>query len=206
VNFEAFYPYVLPSARQAPPPTLDFHIRQAAIQFCERTHLWVETLDSILADGYSKQYALPIDELFQVVKLLVVTINDIDYWLDEGVRARRAGRYSTCNAESVYMTPDCRDVVFVEQVPALNDKLGFEAVLKPSEAAYELPDLLFQQHARAIGYGALASLLLIADTDWFNPKLAGENLALFEGRISVAGLNASRGNARTRKRVRGHFF
>jgi hypothetical protein len=204
VNFEAFYPYVLPSARTAPPPTLDFHIRQSAIEFCRRTHVWVETLDYLLADGVASEFALPIDELFEVVKLLVVTVNDIDYWLDEGVHARRQLRQRE-SYESVYLTPDCRTVVF-DQVMALNDKLGFECVLKPSEGAYELPDLLYQQHAYAIGCGALSTLLLIPDNDWTNPGLASEKRQAFEGRISVAGLNASRGHARTRTRVRGHFF
>ena len=51
MKWSDFSPYVLPHVIGCPDPTMEQHVRLAAIEFFRRTLSWREVLDSVLTDG-----------------------------------------------------------------------------------------------------------------------------------------------------------
>ena len=51
MKWSDFGPYVLPHVIGCPDPTMEQHVRLAAIEFFRRTLSWREVLDAVLTDG-----------------------------------------------------------------------------------------------------------------------------------------------------------
>jgi hypothetical protein len=81
-----------------------------------------------------------------------------------------------------------------------------EAVLKPSMRAVEVPAFLFDDHADAIAHGAMSTLLLMKQADWYDAEQAGVSAGIFNGAVSAVAIQKATGYASARKRVVAHLF
>ena len=96
-----FYSWVLPSVPGCPNPTLDLHIRQAAIEFCRRTLCLVRTLDPVEANGMDIRFDLDLLSQTQAVKLMAVAVNGLEYLLVDTQRGLQLVRQGTCTAREI---------------------------------------------------------------------------------------------------------
>lgn len=195
MNFEAFHPFVLPYVGRAPLQTVDHALRQSAIELCGiAAHLWIERLDTLLAEPYQTEYALPLDDQVTIVKLLRVTVDDRDVTLiaggPDGVERRR-----TYVTDPTAWLID-RTTLNVVPVMAKDTPIDVWVGLKPSQKAFELPERVFEHHMELVARGALARLYSIPGQPWTDLNLAEFQRTQFLADANSAARGAERGFTR----------
>ena len=208
MTYEDFLPYVAPSVNACPTIVAVHSIRQAAIEFCEKAQVWRERMDTLLADGISTRYALPIDDQTEISKLLEVTVGvsgrqpdtyDIMKPMDgrDSQRIQTSGRVAwTDNRRDIYLNP----------MPVEGAEIDVYVSLKPSLNSFSFPDDVFAHHVDPIAAGALARLLKMPKTDWYDVALAVDKRNEFMGAINTQGMAAHLGNGRSKRRSRTRWF
>ena len=205
MTFEDWHPFVLPRAPMCPDDTADHHLRLACIRFCCKTGVWVEDLAPITADGASSQFDLPVVPEAEVHRVLACAVDrcDVDHLLDE-TSARRHLRAGTC-ASVAYVNRE-RSRVSIQPTPRAGARIAVEVVLKPSMRAAEVPAFLFDDHADAIAHGALTTLLLMKQEDWYDAEQAAVSAGIFSAAVNAAAIQKATGYASARKRVVAHLY
>jgi hypothetical protein len=205
-----FYPHILPLVRGCDTDTVDFHVRQSAIEFCRRSQAWREELPITVVPN-TDTYVLPIPtdavlSMLQDFDVLDADGNSVDqYHVVNTNRGRKLTRDNRWTAY-VYLSDDGLSIT-VQPVPDSTDSQLVPYVsLKPTQAAVTLPDLLRDQYAATIAAGALAGLLSMPKTAWHDVGLAAATLMQFLSDCGAASVRASRGNARSKTRSRGCFY
>ncbi|MBI1202612.1 MAG: hypothetical protein GC182_08890 [Rhodopseudomonas sp.] len=205
-DIEDFIRLVQPRAVAAPEPTIIRNVRDAAIEFCERTRLWRET-DTIVTTGADAEpISCPSDGIVMAIencsidgtKLAPISIADLDRrrpgWRTEDVGSG-GGRW--------YIAPEFGSV---QVIPRSSGTILVEFIAKPKPDALTLPDFLFDLYGREIADGAAAGVLLTPGADFSNPNFGALLQAKFTAkldRFSSAGL---KGQQRGPTRVRASFF
>jgi hypothetical protein len=208
MTFDDFLPYVEPSVNACPTSVALHHIRQAAIEFCEKAQVWRERMDTLIADGISSRYAMPVDDQTEISRLLEVVVGSPDgvperYDIVSPLDGQDEQRIQS--AARIAWT-DNRHDLFLHPVPKSGDQIEVYVSLKPSQAAFSFPDYLFHHHADHIAAGALSRLFRMPKTDWYDPAMAVERQAVFQSAINVQGLTAAKGNGRSMRRHTTRWF
>ncbi|MEY9435581.1 phage adaptor protein [Bradyrhizobium elkanii] len=205
IDFDAFYPHVMPSAPGCPEPTVINALRQAAQRFCETTRAWRcnDTFD-VTMDTCAFVCVPDGAELFEIEAVTFdgrpidpISVAELD-------RLMPRWRDQTEAAQPRYYTQ--LDFDTIRLAPAGEGTVQVWAFLKPSEDADQLPDFLGAKFARAIASGALADILLLPGQPFFNPDLASVHAARFQ---SVLDRNFNlnlRGQQRAPTRTRAQFL
>ena len=190
-----FYPWVLPSVPGCPNPTLDLHIRQAAIDFCRRTLFWVRTLDAVEANGMDIRFDLDLPSQTQAVKLMAVAVNRREYLLvdtQRGLQLVRQGSGADFSFTQDKLTLD------VHPLRARGDSIEVDMALAPSFNASSIETDVASPHTQEIAQGALATLQMMAGVAWSDPGLAAVNKALFNQRVATVAMHFARGQGAAR--------
>lgn len=209
MTFDDFLPFIWPSCTTCPRDTVVHHTRLAAIDFCWRTHVWREDLDTLLGDGFSNDYALALDDQTEVAKLLAVTVKDsstarpVEHTIVESIEGRSLMR-SGCT-DPVAWTND-RRTLFLLPTPRQGAEIDVFAALKPSLSAFSFPAEVFAHHAQEIAHGALARILAMPKGDWTDTATAALELAAFNSAVSSAAIQTERGFARKARTSASRFF
>jgi hypothetical protein len=189
---------------------VDFHVRQAAIEFCRRSQAWREELPiTVVADTATYVLPLPVDSVPSMLQDFTVLDSDgnsVDqYHIVNANRGRKLTRDNRWTAY-VYLSDDGLSIT-VEPVPDSTDaQLVPYVSLKPTQDATTLPDLLREQYADTIAAGALSRLLNLPKTGWRDVAAAAEKRQSFLSDCGAASVRASRGSARSKTRSRGCFY
>lgn len=205
-SLDAFLPSIRPYAPGVSDLAAYFGIRQAAIEFCERTNIWrFEDEFDVSSDQCEALMSLPGSEIhmiegvwFEGNKLEPITPE----YLDERFPGWRAGR--DVSGVPRYVTQTEPNTITL--VPRTAGRVKLALFLKPSQDTDELPDFLAAQHRQTIAHGALANILLIPNQSFTNPELAGAFGQSFQSKLDGKSLIGSVGQQRARPRVRGQYF
>lgn len=201
---EDLAPFVLPSVPGCPDPTLLHHLRQAAIEFCERTLAWQQDLDPITSVVNTQSYALVFPAGSVLVKLLAFTVDGDEAFVVTPEKGRRLVLHDS--GRDVAWTDD-RVNVKVHPTPAAAGVIyGFKAALKPTQAATTIADAVGEHYAKEIAAGALAGLLDLASVPWADPVKAAQRRTYFEDRIATVAAQVAKGFSRGAQNVRGFFY
>ena len=190
-----FYSWVLPSVPGCPNPTLDLHIRQAAIDFCRRTLCWVRTLDPVEANGMDIRCDLDLPSQTQAVKLMAVAVNGLEYLLvdtQRGLQLVRQGSGADFSFTQDKLTLD------VHPLRARGDSVEVDMALAPSFNASSIETDVASPHVQEIAQGALATLQMMAGVAWSDQGLAAANKALFNQRVATVAMHFARGQGAAR--------
>ena len=190
-----FYSWVLPSVQGCPNPTLDLHIRQAAIEFCRKTLCWVRTLDPAEANGVDIRFDLDLPSQTQAVKLMAVAVNGREYLLvdtQRGLQLVRQGSGVDFSFTQDKLTLD------VHPLRARGDSIEVDMVLAPSFNASSIETDVASPYVQEIAQGALATLQMMAGVAWSDPGLAAVNKALFNQRVATVAMHFTRGQGAAR--------
>lgn len=206
-SLDEFLPNIRMYAPGVADPTAYFAIRQAAIEFCERTRAWrFEDEFAVAADDYEGLLAPAnsvIHEIedvwFNGVKLKRKTPEQLDViardWRSGAVKPEGAPAYVTQLEQNT-----------ITLVPFGTGSVKLSLFLKPSQDADELPDFLADQHRETIAWGALARVLLIPNQSFTNPEMGAAFGQAFQGKLDGKSTLGITGQQRASVRTKASFF
>jgi hypothetical protein len=202
-----FYPDVLPEIPGVPMPMVDHWLRNAAIEFCERTKAHVVTLDPVNAVADQMGYALPLDANTELVQVVAVKFSgDKLTPKSPGFLEKKYDDWESETGTPEHYTQAATDILLLVPAPdtAETDAIAVRAAIKPGTEATGIHDWLFSQYRKAIGAGALAGLLSM-NKPWADPNRALLNQAKFEAAIETAAPAATDGHVQAVPRFSGSF-
>ena len=199
-----FLPLILPRAPGCPEPIAFDAIRQAAIEFCERTRIWRDT-DQFMADEFGDIFAPAQSVVYQIEdarfdgrRLTPIGVQDLN------------GMYPDCDwttktgEQPQYVTQLHPDTIKV--VPSMSGMVTLTMLLKPTNNAQELPDFIFDQYARTIADGALAEILMIPGQPYTNPQGGAMYSQRFQQRLDSLQVQGLKGQQCAPIHTKASFF
>ena len=199
-----FLPLILPRAPGCPEPIAFDAIRQAAIEFCERTRIWRDT-DQFMADEFGDIFAPAQSVVYQIEdarfdgrRLIPIGVQDLN------------GMYPDCDwttktgEQPQYVTQLHPDTIKV--VPSMSGMVTLTLLLKPTNNAQELPDFIFDQYARTIADGALAEILMIPGQPYTNPQGGAMYSQRFQQRLDSLQVQGLKGQQCAPIHTKASFF
>lgn len=206
-DLDEFLPNIRMYAPGVADPTAYFGIRQAAIEYCERTRFWrfddefnitADDCEILLAPQESVVHE--IDEVwFDGQKLRKVTPQKLDellpHWRSGDERPTGQPGYVT------QLLPNT-----ISLVPFGTGRVKLSLILKPAQDAEQVPDFLVDQQRETIAFGALSRILLIPNQSFTNPDMAAALGQAFQQRIDGKSTLGSTGQQRAPVRTRASFL
>ena len=187
VKWNAFFSRVMPEVKGCPAPIAVQAIRDAAREWCERTWVWQEVVPyETVEDSREVLISVPSDS--RLVSVL--------YLIDEGQKKSPDGYTIRANSNPVETEDEQTETAEMEA----------RVVLKPSEAATECSDFLYNGYAEEIGWGAKARLLYNPSKPWGNMDMAGLNFQMFRKAIAQEKIKLSRGYTNKSLKVKARRF
>jgi hypothetical protein len=203
-NFDRWLPFVLPFAPNCPTETAIHHIRQAAIEFCELTHAWQQDLSPVLSIAGVDEYAMGVPPGAAAVKLFAFAADGVSGATVDTTAGRREVAWKR-NSLSAWVID--RQTVGINPAPASDGiELRFMCSLKPTQAATEVPETLFENYADEITTGALYRLLRVPRQAWTDTSESGAQKTLFDAAVSRVQWRVQQGFARTARRTVAVWF
>lgn len=208
-SLDEFLPSIRPYAPGVADPAAYFAIRQAAVEFCERTRLWkFEDEFPIVGDTSEPLFAPAgsvIHEIdgvwFNARRLRAVTPDKLDQLLP----AWRAGTMATVPVGNPsYVTQTAPNNIIL--VPFGTGQVKLSLVLKPSQDALEVPDFLVDQHRETIAFGALSRILLTPNQSFSSPDMGSAFGQAFQQKLDAKMSIGSTGQQRAPVRTKASFF
>lgn len=206
-TLDSFLPHIRPWAPGVPDPTAYKAIRQAAIEFCERTRLWryeddfdvtiEQCNDGIFTPNGAILHDIEV-VLFDGRELIPSTTSDLDRH-EKGWRTGELG--SGLPKYYTQMAPN--NLILV---PAMAGHVYLCLRLKPAKDCKDLPDFIAAEYSEVIGWGALSRILTVPGQSYSNPELAvfyGNKFSEKLDRLSIKGVT---GQQNAPKRSRARFF
>lgn len=198
-----FLPEVLVEAPKCPRQTAIRALRQAAIRLCEDAPIWQDNIAAgdVEADVDDYRITPPTDS--RVVSVLTVmwnsarlilpaTAEELDA-IDNGWRLRPPGEPTR------FISPDLEpDRIRFNRLPetTITDGLEVSVVLKPTQGATTVGDVLYADWLHTIAAGALQALLTMPGKDWTDAGTAVYYGRLFAEGLARAKARALKGNQR----------
>ena len=189
-------------------PTAYFAIRQAAIEFCERTRMWryEDELD-VAGDECDAISAPDCNSVIHQIEEVWFDGKKLDHkspqQLDDLAPNWRSGA-DTSESQPHYVTQSAPDTIAL--VPRGTGTVKFTLFLKPSQSAEQVPDWLVDQHTETIAFGALARLLLIPNQSFTNPEMGGGFALSFAQRLDGKFMAGVSGQQRAQARAKATFY
>lgn len=204
-SLDLFLPKIHQFAPGVADPIAYEWLREAAIEFCERTRMW-RNFDSYQVAGiFPGDVRAPggavIHEIEQVafngIELTSKTPAELDLQYPEW----RVGRV---RGNPQYFTQLEADTIAL--APLAAGSVTAWLVLKPSQGATTLPDFIADQHRQVIADGALGRILAMPGKDWTNLQLAAASSAAFQAKLVKLSNRGSAGQQRAHARSKPSVY
>ena len=199
----AMEPLARPYIKDCPRVLVHAEMLRAAREFCEKTHAWRESRyvgfganlnESTINAGEGNAFVATISarKKGETTKFGYVT-NPDDMSLATGVPSL----WSSKTISKLMISP-----VPIEQII-----LQVEIALKPALTGTEIPDEIAETWGEGIADGAVYNLLMMEDTEWYNPDRASFHKNRFDNLITDARIKKSTGfRSGGSTRASGHKF
>ena len=194
-TWSAFYDFALPDLPGCPVAALDIAIRQAAIEFCEKSLAYKTSHNPISVISGTAEYA------FQPPDQTVVHVITYAKFDDTELQCR-VGEYGISNQDwrSEEGTPKYifggMTALTLIPAPNVDGTLTMIVALKPSPTADGIDDNIFNEYREAIVHGALARLMLSPKKPYSDPGLATYHNLQFTILTGQAGTRSDRSYTR----------
>lgn len=213
VNYTDWYDQVLPSVPGCGQGLALNAIREAVINFCERSRAWQEYPAAISADG-SATYAIPVSSGYAEtspvrIERAYYETKEIEIISEE----QAASKYGLndwrdqqgdplcilqIDPENFYLLPSPQD--------ASTDAIELLVSYKPTRASTAAKDFLWQRYMMGITYGALAILLKMPKKPWTDTQLGIYYDGMFTNAIDKAHTEVFKGFGRAKPRAKVTWF
>lgn len=206
--FESLVPRINPSVPGCPYATIVQHIRDVAIDACERTLVWRYQMPVFSLHSGVSEYSYVKPTIAEVHALLAALVNDSPLQvlnLEQAVRAYPKV-FSGDSSESAMpraITQVSSDKFVVLPVPDSAEPYQMEMVLalKPTRTASDMDEAAFNELEDAIVHGTLQRLLALPKQKWEDRELAAYHAKQYLSRITERRARANLTNARATLRV-----
>lgn len=203
IELDSFLPSILPYAPGCAEPTALAAVIKAAQAFCERTRLWRANAAISVTPATANVVPVPTGaELFEIEsarfdgrELKAISLHDLDT-LHPRWREMDPG-------DARWITQSLPGSVQV--VPPSTGTLTLTTLLRPTDAALQLPDL-FSQYTQLIADGALAEILMLPAQPFSDPQRAQFYAVRFDTRTDTLFKRTIQGQQRAPVRARARFF
>lgn len=200
-DWSAWFDEVLPDVPGCPQDVATNAIRNAAIELCERSRVYLVDHPPISAVANQAAYAWAPGAGLKVVRAESVWFDGVP--LAPITSDDLAARYPKWSVEAGtprgYLQEGLDTLTLVPKPSAdMADAITAKVVVAPSRAATGILDALWERYLEAIASGAKARLMSIPEKPYSNPKEAERHAAAFDDAIARARLAAFRGHGRAR--------
>lgn len=186
-----FYPQLMPSVRGCPNPTANLALCEAAREFFRRTRLWREWLDPVTVQDGQREYDLDMPSGSVVVRVEACTSNGRP--MDVLSANELESDFTAHDQSGAGIVSKDRVTFHLTRLVPTGSVLQARVSLMPSKAASGIPNDLYEQHCEDIVAGAKHRLMLLPNTDFNNPSLAGFEGDKFQSAIASKAVTAWRG-------------
>lgn len=196
-----FYDYVLPQLPGAGKFLAFQAIREAAIDFCERTLVYNYNIPAIDVVGGQSVYVIAPLADTQIADIIAVRYNqeplvganeaDLDVLVPEW-------RTTATGVPTYYRSTIERELIQLVVTPAdsLAEGLNVRVALAPLPSSNNVPDWMFERYRNAIANGALARVFSMKKRPWTDNELAVFHAHMFEQEIGRANTLKAKGYTR----------
>lgn len=201
VALTTLLPEVLPYVTDCPQLLATNAIRNAAIEFCERTRLWTYTPAAISLVASTSAYTPTLPSETVLVEILQAHYDERQLPAkspDELTRLYRGENWVTKEAEPLYHFREAPSQIRLVPIPNTSeaDALELRVALAPSRAGTLIDSEIAERFTEVIAIGARARLHGLAGQPFFNPAEAAREERKFKSLITDARIKANRGYAR----------
>ena len=210
-SYESFFPNVLPEVPGAAEVVVVNAIRNAAIEFCEKSLILTRDHDPVDVQTGVVDYDLSPPSGYVVVKVMRAWLENSpltplapDVVRDASVYNRLFSSYqSQASTPNAFLQKEER-TVSVWPVPDKDYPSGLtmRVALKPSRASETIDNVILEDYAEAIASGALSRLMMSAGKPYTNVEMAAVHKGLFQQAINLARQRATHGQVRSNLSVK----
>jgi hypothetical protein len=211
VSYTAWYDEVIPDVPGCLPAMATNAIRNAAIEFFDKSNAYIYNHAAISAVADTPTYAYVPPTGTVVVKPLQVFYDGREIFpktADELKSFYPSTDWREETGTPRYFTQDDKTNIRLVPMPDADfaDALTLRVSLKPTRASTTIDAGLWEEYLEPIKNGALYRLKVLKNKPFSDPEGAKLCFALFEDGIAKASNDASKGFGRAKRRVRGHWF
>lgn len=195
VRWESFFHHVQPHLPGCPEVVIENHLRDAAIDFCERSEVWTyRSAGQATSAGASDYFVdIPSGSLLE---------NVVSLFVENSLLKRVSVLHKPQNQSAPQGMPEMYSMLEDQQVrffptPDREYAIQTTVVLKPKLSASGVENFIFETHGRTIACGAIASLAIIPGKEWTNPELA----SYYRGKF-LMGVDDAKGRDTRRSNLR----
>jgi hypothetical protein len=202
VPYEQFLPYVTQYAPDVSEFVAIDAIRNACIEFCERTMIWVYDVPPISVNALQNNYVIPTPADTKVVNIMQAYY-DTDMLLipkspDELASIYRMSNWETLQGMPQFVTRLKKPEVILVPVPyeVDDEALTLRVALAPTRDSQEIDSEIYEQWAEIIAHGARARLFNQAKQPYFDRAAANEEARMFRVGVNEARIQVAKGLSR----------
>lgn len=183
MKYSDFTIQVKPEAGGAPDFLIERAVRDAAIDFCQRTDVFVPEPEFIGIIKGVNEYAVTIPtgtELNHIIDIYdnKTALRPISY----NELLRRLGDETEQGQPKYYAQRDNTEF-FLAPIPSSNDSFRVVYSVKPTATSTSIPDTIGKEYRETIVHGALFRLQMMSGQPFSNPGAAQANRALYEREV-----------------------
>lgn len=207
VEYSAFLPEVLPYVRDCPEFVAINAIRNACIEFCEKSTWWRTSLDPITLVADQSEYDLDVEVGSAIAAIISAHLGQqpLKLGTEELLVETIGPDWRTRGGPVRYVVHDADfDTIRVALVPTFvpEETLRLHVALRPIKSSVRVPKELYERWSETIGFGARARLHDTPGQPYSNPEAAREYRKWFESGYGNATIQANRGRSRAPLMVR----
>ena len=196
-DFNELLPDILPHVRSCPGPSITRALQWIGQDFYQRSEAYTHEVGNVTVqlDDSEVTIILPTDARL-VVPLVMYLDGERLSTTNEDMLALQFGDWrAQSGVPKFVMVDDEQTDKLILALPSDGEyTLTGKVALKPTRTATTIPDNLFEIHGNALVDGALYRLLMMKNTEWYDPKLASYHRGEYELAIDAAYDAVNKGN------------
>lgn len=209
-SYEAFFPEVLPYVHDVPEFVALNAIRNACIEFCEKSDYIIYTHDPITILPRVNTYELDLPTGTTLSRLIAGWVGNLPltFKSEEDLQRIYPLDWRQMGGRPQYITQAVPEEVIICPFSDYKMPSGMKLIasLKPTRASTTVDSLIYERWAEHIGFGARARLYDTPNQPYYDPSQAVKFRTWFESAIGEAKMERNRGLTRNVTRVRPPRF
>ncbi len=209
-SLSAWYDHVLAQVHSCPTALADWAIRQAAIEFCDRSHAHIVDLAAINSVAGTADYNLTPPANHEIVKVIAVEYDGetIDPISPRDVARRYGADWKDEQAEPERFLSQYGTSLKLVPKPDVSITAGIVAtvVLRPTDSTTTIDDVIAVPYKGEIAKGARKLLWLMPRKPWTDMKRGEKEEADFIADCASAHIKAQKGRTGAPMRTRNYYY
>jgi hypothetical protein len=209
--WDDFLPEVLPFVQNCPELTASNAVKNACIEFCERSLWWLFEHDPIVTTALGSRYALVPPDGTLCARVMDAWHNDtsLSPRSDDQLRSLFGPDWRNATGSPRYITHITPDIVMVVPTPqedAADGTLSLIIALRPTRESAGVDSIIYDRWLETVAAGARARLYDVAGQPFSDPTAAIKSRLAFNRGIAEAARDRARSMGRGISRVRPLAF